>query len=67
MNTKRLDDPDKMDEDLQHDTADYVDPVIVKIPLKTPEDALCYWNRRLETVRHNKCAGLLHAGKRNIV
>ena len=54
MSTKRLEDPDKMDEDLQHDTADYVDPVIVKIPLKTPEDALCYWNRRLETVRLNK-------------
>ena len=39
-----------MDEDLQHDSADYVDPVIVKIPLKTPEDALNYWNHRLETV-----------------
>ena len=43
-----------MDEDLQHDSADYVDPVIVKIPLKTPEDALNYWNHRLETVSYHE-------------
>ena len=41
-------DVDMMDDDLQ---PDYADPVIVKpSPLKTPEDALRYWNQRLETV-----------------
>ena len=39
-----------MDEDLQNDPLDYTDPVIVKVPLKTPDDALDYWNHRLETV-----------------
>ena len=39
-----------MDEDLQSDPLDYADPVIVKVPLKTPDDALDYWNHRLETV-----------------
>ena len=39
-----------MDEDLQNDPLDYADPVIVKVPLKTPDDALDYWNHRLETV-----------------
>ena len=51
--SKRQDvgDVDMMDDDLQQDPADYADPVIVKpSPLKTPEDALCYWNQRLETV-----------------
>ena len=36
-----------MDEDLQNDPLDYTDPVIVKVPLKTPDDALDYWNHRL--------------------
>ena len=42
------------------DTPDYP-PVIAKIPLKTPDDALDYWNRRLETVSciHNGVFGEL--------
>ena len=48
--TKELSDTLKMDEDLQNDPLDYTDPVIVKVPLKTPDDALDYWNHRLETV-----------------
>ena len=48
--TKELSDTLKMDEDLQNDPLDYADPVIVKVPLKTPDDALDYWNHRLETV-----------------
>ena len=39
-----------MEEDSENDPLDYADPVIVKVPLKTPDDALDYWNRRLETV-----------------
>ena len=39
-----------MEEELQNDPLDYTDPVIVKVPLKTPDDALNYWNHRMETV-----------------
>ena len=42
-----------MEEELQNDPLDYADPVIVKVPLKTPDDALNYWNHRLETVSYN--------------
>ena len=48
--TKELKDSTKMEEDSENDPLDYADPVIVKVPLKTPDDALDYWNRRLETV-----------------
>ena len=39
-----------MEEDSENDPLDYADPVIVKVPLKTPDDALDYWNHRLEPV-----------------
>ena len=51
MAKRKLPDDLNMDEDTQLEQPDYVDPVIVKIPLKTPDDVLRYWNHRLETVR----------------
>ena len=53
MAKRKLPDDLNMDEDTQLEQTDYVDPVIVKIPLKTPDDVLRYWNHRLETVREN--------------
>ena len=59
-----------MDEDLQNDPLDYADPVIVKVPLKTPDDALDYWNHRLETVsseRRVKSGGFIFSITHHIV